>query len=105
MYRPRRPPGAPCRWRPSGSAASILVNNAGRTLSTPLLDTSVDDWGVILAVNARGDLLHAREAVLAMKARGDRKRRPNRGDRRDKRAGRVRLDQGSIAQITRVIEA
>ena len=32
----------------------ILVNNAGRTLDNPLLDTSVDDWNAIMAVNARG---------------------------------------------------
>lgn len=48
----------------------ILVNNAGRTLNKPLLDTSVDDWNAIMAVNARGDFLHAREAVRAMMDRG-----------------------------------
>lgn len=48
----------------------ILINNAGRTLNKPLLDTSVDDWDAIMAVNARGDFLHAREAVRAMKDRG-----------------------------------
>ena len=48
----------------------ILVNNAGRTLNKPLLDTSVDDWDAIMAVNARGDILHAQEAVRAMKRRG-----------------------------------
>lgn len=48
----------------------ILINNAGRTLNKPLLDTSVDDWDTIMAVNARGDFLHAREAVRAMKDRG-----------------------------------
>ncbi|WP_457355568.1 SDR family NAD(P)-dependent oxidoreductase [Sphingomonas sp. UYP23] len=48
----------------------ILVNNAGRTLNKALLDTSVDDWNAIMAVNARGDFLHAREAVRAMMVRG-----------------------------------
>ena len=48
----------------------ILVNNAGRTLNKPLLDTSVDDWNAIMAVNARGNFLHAREAVRAMRERG-----------------------------------
>lgn len=44
----------------------ILVNNAGRTLNKSLLETSVDDWEAIMAVNARGSFLHAREAVRAM---------------------------------------
>ena len=48
----------------------ILVNNAGRTLNKPLLDTGVDDWDAIMAVNARGNFLHAREAVRAIKERG-----------------------------------
>jgi NAD(P)-dependent dehydrogenase (short-subunit alcohol dehydrogenase family) len=48
----------------------ILINNAGRTLNKPLLDTSIDDWNAIMAVNARGDFLHAREAVRAMLNRG-----------------------------------
>ena len=48
----------------------ILVNNAGCTLNKPLLDTSVDNWDAIMAVNARGDFLHAREAVRAMMDRG-----------------------------------
>jgi NAD(P)-dependent dehydrogenase (short-subunit alcohol dehydrogenase family) len=48
----------------------ILVNNAGRALNKALLDTSVDDWNTIMAVNARGDFLHAREGVRAMIDRG-----------------------------------
>lgn len=51
-------------------ALDILVNNAGRTLNKSLLDTSIDDWNTIMAVNARGDFLHAREAVRAMLNRG-----------------------------------
>ena len=49
----------------------ILVNNAGRTLNRPLLETSADAWDAVLAVNARGTFLHAREAVRAMLAGAD----------------------------------
>ena len=48
----------------------ILVNNAGRTLNKPLLETSVEEWDTIMAVNARGNFVHAREAVRAMVANG-----------------------------------
>ncbi|WP_102958975.1 SDR family NAD(P)-dependent oxidoreductase [Mangrovicella endophytica] len=44
----------------------ILVNNAGRTLNVPLVDTSVADFDAILAVNARGNFLQAREAMKVM---------------------------------------
>ena len=48
----------------------ILVNNAGRTMNRSLTDTSLDDWDAILAVNARGNFLHARAAVDLMTAGG-----------------------------------
>ncbi|WP_219214360.1 SDR family NAD(P)-dependent oxidoreductase [Variovorax boronicumulans] len=48
----------------------ILVNNAGRTLNKPLLETSADEWDAVMAVNARGSFLHAREAVRAMVSGG-----------------------------------
>ena len=48
----------------------ILVNNAGRTLNKPLLETSAAEWDAIMAVNARGYFLHAREAVRTMLPRG-----------------------------------
>ena len=44
----------------------ILVNNAGRTLNVPLVDTSVADFDAIMAVNARGNFVHAREACKCM---------------------------------------
>ncbi|WP_068085524.1 SDR family NAD(P)-dependent oxidoreductase [Novosphingobium rosa] len=44
----------------------ILVNNAGRTLNLPIEDTSVADFDAILAVNARGNFVHAREAMKVM---------------------------------------
>lgn len=48
----------------------ILVNNAGRTLNTPLIDTSLQDWDAVLATNARGNFVQAREAVRVMAANG-----------------------------------
>ncbi len=48
----------------------VLVNNAGKTLNKPLLETSVADWDSIMAINARGYFLHAREAVGAMLTSG-----------------------------------
>ena len=47
-----------------------LVNNAGRTLNAPLVETSVADWDAIMTVNARGNFLHSREAVRTMLPRG-----------------------------------
>ncbi|PWC40941.1 SDR family oxidoreductase [Azospirillum sp. TSO35-2] len=44
----------------------ILVNNAGRTLNKPLVETTAADFDAILAVNARGNFLHAREAMKVM---------------------------------------
>lgn len=48
----------------------ILVNNAGRTLNKPFTDTTAEDWDALMAVNARGAFLHAREAFRAMRERG-----------------------------------
>ena len=48
----------------------MLVNNAGKTLNKPLLETSVADWDAIMAINARGYFLHSRETVRAMLATG-----------------------------------
>ncbi|WP_413742770.1 SDR family NAD(P)-dependent oxidoreductase [Sodalis sp. RH15] len=48
----------------------ILVNNAGRTLNKSVLNTGLDDWDSIMAVNARGYFLHCREALRVMIAQG-----------------------------------
>ena len=48
----------------------VLVNNAGRTLNKPLLETSVAEWDAVLATNARGNFVHSREAVRVMAAAG-----------------------------------
>jgi rhamnulose-1-phosphate aldolase/alcohol dehydrogenase len=48
----------------------LVVNNAGLSISKPLLDTSVSDWDVQHDVMARGSFLVAREAARAMIAQG-----------------------------------
>lgn len=48
----------------------IVVNNAGRTLNKPLVDTSVEEWDTIMAINARGTFLQTREAFRVMKKSG-----------------------------------
>ncbi|MFI8849170.1 SDR family NAD(P)-dependent oxidoreductase [Streptomyces sp. NPDC053499] len=48
----------------------VLVNNAGRTLNKPITQTTAEDWDTVMAVNARGSFLFAREAFGAMKERG-----------------------------------
>ncbi len=44
----------------------LVVNNAGLSISKPLVETSVSDWDVQHDVMARGSFLVAREAVKAM---------------------------------------
>ena len=48
----------------------LVVNNAGLSLSKPLLDTTVADWDIQHDVMARGSFLVSREATRAMKAQG-----------------------------------
>ncbi|WP_367126208.1 SDR family NAD(P)-dependent oxidoreductase [Streptomyces phytohabitans] len=48
----------------------VLVNNAGRALNKPVTETTAEDWDTVLAVNARGAFLCAREAFRVMAARG-----------------------------------
>ena len=79
----------------------ILVNNAGRTLNKSLLETSAEDWDRIMAVNARGYFLHAREAVRAMLATGG-------GSIVNvasvvKTTAAYAASKGAIAQLTKVI--
>jgi len=49
----------------------VLVNNAGRFLLKPTLQTSDDDWDELLRVNVRGAFLHCREAIPALGEHGD----------------------------------
>ena len=48
----------------------LVVNNAGLSVSKPLLDTTVADWDIQHDVMARGSFLVSREATRAMKAQG-----------------------------------
>jgi NAD(P)-dependent dehydrogenase (short-subunit alcohol dehydrogenase family) len=48
----------------------LVVNNAGLSISKPLLETTVADWDVQHDVMARGSFLVAREAARAMQAQG-----------------------------------
>jgi rhamnulose-1-phosphate aldolase/alcohol dehydrogenase len=48
----------------------LVVNNAGLSVSKPLLETTVADWDRQHDVMARGSFLVSREAARAMKAQG-----------------------------------
>lgn len=48
----------------------LVVNNAGLSISKPLLETTVKDWDLQHDVMARGSFLVAREAARAMIAQG-----------------------------------
>lgn len=50
----------------------ILINNAGIGRFAPLVDTSVQDWDLVQAINLRGAFLCSREAMKAMAGRGGR---------------------------------
>ena len=52
-------------------ALNVVVNNAGRFLMKPTVDTSDDDWDGLLRVNVRGAFLHCREAIPALSESGD----------------------------------
>jgi NAD(P)-dependent dehydrogenase (short-subunit alcohol dehydrogenase family) len=48
----------------------LVVNNAGLSISKPLLETSAADWDIQHDVMARGSFLVAREAARIMRAQG-----------------------------------
>ncbi|MQY30959.1 bifunctional aldolase/short-chain dehydrogenase [Nocardia aurantia] len=48
----------------------LVVNNAGLSISKPLLETTETDWDIQHSVMARGSFLVAREAARAMIAQG-----------------------------------
>jgi len=48
----------------------LVVNNAGLSVSRPLVETTVDDWDLMHDVMARGSFLVSREAAKAMIAQG-----------------------------------
>jgi NAD(P)-dependent dehydrogenase (short-subunit alcohol dehydrogenase family) len=49
----------------------VLVNNAGRFLLKPTVDTTDEDWDELLRVNVRGAFLHCREALPSLSEPGD----------------------------------
>ena len=52
-------------------ALDVVVNNAGRFLLKPTIDTTDGEWDELLRVNVRGAFLHCREALPALSDRGD----------------------------------
>jgi NAD(P)-dependent dehydrogenase (short-subunit alcohol dehydrogenase family) len=48
----------------------LVVNNAGLSISRPLLETTAADWDVLHDVMARGSFLVSREAARIMEAQG-----------------------------------
>ena len=52
-------------------ALDVVVNNAGRFLLKPTVDTTDGEWDELLRVNVRGAFLHCREALPALSERGD----------------------------------
>ena len=52
-------------------ALDVVVNNAGRFLLKPTVETTDGEWDELLRVNVRGAFLHCREALPALSERGD----------------------------------
>jgi NAD(P)-dependent dehydrogenase (short-subunit alcohol dehydrogenase family) len=52
-------------------ALDIVVNNAGRFLTKPTVETTDGDWDELLRVNVRGAFLHCREALPVLREDGD----------------------------------
>lgn len=44
----------------------IMVNNAGLIFSSPVLDTSEEDWDLLMSVNLRGQFLACKRAIRQM---------------------------------------
>ena len=65
----------------------VLVNNAGILRITPLLDISVEEWDVVMDVNARSMLVTTQVAARAMIAAGRGGRIVNMASMGAKRAG------------------
>ena len=60
----------------------VLVNNAGILRITPLLDITVDEWDLVMDVNARSMLVATQVAARSMIAAARRRRRSSGRDRR-----------------------
>ncbi|QVM82616.1 SDR family NAD(P)-dependent oxidoreductase [Novosphingobium decolorationis] len=53
-----------------GSDFDIVINNAGVTITSPALETSLDDWNRVLSTDLTGVFLVARCAAQGMRASG-----------------------------------
>ena len=49
---------------------NILVNNAGIYRTTPIVDTTVEEWELVMAVNSKGVFLGTKHAIPAMRQAG-----------------------------------
>ena len=73
---PRTSPTRPAWRRRSAQGmlafggVDLVVNNAGLSISRPLLETTLADWDIQHDVMARGSFLVAREAARVMRAQG-----------------------------------
>ncbi|RZL84233.1 MAG: SDR family oxidoreductase [Rhodococcus sp. (in: high G+C Gram-positive bacteria)] len=56
--------------RTHGGEVSILVNNAGILRRTPLADTTVEDWNLVLDINLTGAFLGIQAVAPSMRAAG-----------------------------------
>lgn len=56
----------------AAGAVDILINNAGIGRFKRLVDTTVEEWDRVMAVNLRGAFLCSREAMRSMAGRGGR---------------------------------
>ena len=72
----------------------VLVNNAGILRITPLLDITVDEWDLVMDVNARSMLVATQVAARAMIAAAA----PGPGFRRDHRQGHQHGEHGRQAR-------
>lgn len=85
----------------------VLVNNAGKTLNRPMIETTVEDWDRIMTINARGYFLHAREAVKVMLEQGSGGAIVNVASVVSavgmKETAAYAASKGAIAQLTKVI--
>jgi 3(or 17)beta-hydroxysteroid dehydrogenase len=53
-----------------GGRLDVLVNTAGVSSGSPLVETTLEDWRRIFAVNLDGAFLGTKHAILAMRERG-----------------------------------
>lgn len=84
----------------------VVVNNAGIIINKPVVDTSLEEWNRILAVNATGAFLFSREAMKVMVPAG-RGAIVNVGSyacfQGFPTIGAYAASKGALAQLTRVL--